>query len=285
MCFTPTVSAVTAATEFGIAAYIFKNTKAKRLLAIPIFVLTLGLYQLTEFLLCTTPFVQLWARLGFAFYTFLPVLILDSLMGLTGKSMNRWLYLIPGFFAGVAVLHPQFVITAGCELLHVSVHSFIFDQSTFFMWAYLAAYVLAPAAGVYLFSKHLMTKKNEKPLPLRARLAICMMPASLLLGDLYFLGAVYFDLPASAVWVHANLLVLGIALLLAALGSLPTIRSSRLFLWAAQFILVSAFTVTLLLYAFFPHFSYHFSSIFCQFALLYALAALLLVKSRVGEQR
>ena len=76
MCFTPTISLTTAIIEFIVVIYLIKRIKDKSLRALPWIILILGLYQLTEFFLCTTD-NQIWPKLGFIMYTFLPILLMQ----------------------------------------------------------------------------------------------------------------------------------------------------------------------------------------------------------------
>ena len=88
-----------------------------------------------------------------------------------------------------------------------------------------------------------------------------------------------YSLDAENVWMSESVLILSITLVAIALGSISTLRKTPQFTAAMQCILASSFITTLLLYILIPQFAYDFSSIFCQFSLLYAIAAILIVKA------
>ena len=95
MCFTPAISLTTALIEFIIATFIL--VKYKRYV-VPVFfailVYVLGIYQFTEFMLCTTNNAFLWAKLGFITYTFLPAIGLHFAFRLTKKVRSTCFLLL-----------------------------------------------------------------------------------------------------------------------------------------------------------------------------------------------
>ncbi len=86
-CFTPEVMLATFLTEIALAIYVFiryRLTTFGRLVA-AILVL-LGLLQIAEYQVCTSPNQLFWSRLGFIIITLLPVLGLHLISLITGKN-------------------------------------------------------------------------------------------------------------------------------------------------------------------------------------------------------
>ena len=116
MCFTPAISLSTAIFEFAVATFIlFYFRKATLHKSVVIFLYVLGLYQLTEFFLCTTSNPFLWAKIGFITYSFLPALGLYYALDYLRKKV----YLIPIFLVPVAItifvlIKTNFVSMAAC---------------------------------------------------------------------------------------------------------------------------------------------------------------------------
>lgn len=123
MCFTPWISLSTALIEFFVATFIlirYKDYLIPAFSAILIYVL--GLYQFTEFMLCTTDYVVFWATLGFATYTFLPAIAVHMAIRFTKEKFNNYLWYIPPvIFSAIAFLKENFIISAGCEKVFVTV--------------------------------------------------------------------------------------------------------------------------------------------------------------------
>ncbi len=127
MCYTPKISLSTAAIEFAVAAFIYiryqKSTFARFL---ALFIFTLGFYQFSEFMFCTTGDYQTWGKIGFITYTFLPALGLDFVLVYTKKKFNRFLVYLPVFiFVVIALANNNFVANAECG------HLFIISQNFF----------------------------------------------------------------------------------------------------------------------------------------------------------
>ncbi len=71
------ISLITAVVEFCILFYLlflFKKHKNNKVLLASVMVLFLGLYQLSEYMLCNTAHSEMWARFGFAVYSFIPAI-------------------------------------------------------------------------------------------------------------------------------------------------------------------------------------------------------------------
>lgn len=125
MCFTPAISLTTAIIEFVVATFIL--TKYKKYV-VPVFlailVYVLGIYQFTEFMLCTSSNAFLWAKLGFITYTFLPAIGLHFAFRLTKNNKFNWLvYVLPLFFSIWVAIKTNFIIQASCSTVFVTVYN------------------------------------------------------------------------------------------------------------------------------------------------------------------
>jgi len=127
MCFTPQVSFLIFAIEFILGLIVlWKTPKGKYhgtyvLSALILF--CLGLYQFSQFGLCTFNDINLWGRMGFLAYNILPALGLHLAYSLT-NSNRRSLYAIyafPIFFGLAALFLKNFVTSAQCSTVYVIV--------------------------------------------------------------------------------------------------------------------------------------------------------------------
>ena len=130
MCFNPQISIFTALIEFISATFIFirfKKTIIIKYLTLIIFLL--GLYQFTEFMLCTSYNIQLWGTIGFITYTFLPPLCLVFILKYTKINFKKsFLFYLPAIaFSLIAIFTKNFIITGNCSTIFVAIQNiFIF---------------------------------------------------------------------------------------------------------------------------------------------------------------
>ena len=147
MCFTPQVSIATAIIELIIACIIFLRFKKSKIAKwIALFVLLLGFYQFTEFMLCTSENVQLWGRLGFITYSILPALGLHLTFNyIKHKIKKLFIYLPMIVFILIAVFDSNFIIQGYCSQFFVSVeHYFALTEhwsATLIYWGYYFGYI------------------------------------------------------------------------------------------------------------------------------------------------
>lgn len=123
MCFTPFVSISVAIIEFSLATILlayFKRTKLRDFFSIIIYVL--GLYQFTEFMLCTTSYPLFWAKAGFITYSFLPAIGLHAAYMIFKRKANLLLiYFIPVMATVLAITSSNFITSAVCTSVFVEV--------------------------------------------------------------------------------------------------------------------------------------------------------------------
>lgn len=213
MCFSPQISLITALVEFLLVAVIlirFRKSLVSRFIAIIIFFL--GFYQFTEFMLCSSTNIDLWIRLGFVTYTFLPALALHAVLKLLRpKHKFLFLYLPPIIFSAIALLYKGFVISGVCHSIFISVNTVFFSHDfhavfSIIYGAYYAGFIFLAS----LFAAKQIIREKDK--------------------------------------FRKRLLVIGLAGVL--LATIP------------------AFTFVII----FPYFRIMFPSVYCEFALLAAIA-------------
>lgn len=277
MCFTPAISLATATVEFAITGYLAHPKQPKELRPLAAFTFALGLYQFTEFLLCMTEWADVWARVGFAAYGMLPILLLHSFMRLAGKKLRLELYALPIVLISYAVLQGQFVLEAGCNLLTVSIKHIAFDQQPLMLVAFFAYYGFFPLIALGIYTRYAIRKSTGES-NMKLRMALSFIPLAVLGSQLFFLTATWEQLEPDETWQSMILITTAIIMALVTAGSIRLVRSSTLFQWILMAITTSSAVTALILYVIFPAFAYDFPSIYCHFALLYGIAALFIAK-------
>ena len=146
--------------EFFIATYILVKYKDSSLSkAFILFVYMLGVYQLTEFMICTSSMPLLWAKLGFITYTFLPAV---GLFACLNKNRMRFAVLIvPVVISLFSIMLDGFVVEATCGTFFIFVNHFLFNQlNTIPMIAYIGYYAAYIALWSYLSYRKYQRYKN-----------------------------------------------------------------------------------------------------------------------------
>lgn len=278
MCFTPLVSLATAATEFSVAGYLWKTLSSRRLLPFVAFILLLGGYQFTEFMLCTTNHTALWGKIGIATYTMLPAVMYHQMYNLMNKPYRKEVYIVASIFVGIIILSPSTGIHSTCNLLHVSTQSFIFDNILLGIgyWAY---YIIYPTIAFIAFTKMMAKSQRKDSLGYQYKIAILLIPMAILLSELYFICSLLLEVQWQTSWVTSSTLIVITTLIIGGIASVPMLRKTPSFVWAMQFVIISSLITAVILYGIFPEFRYNYPSIYCQFALLYTLSVLLLLKN------
>jgi len=168
MCFTPAISLTSAIIEFALAAvmiFFFKKSKLKNFLTV--FIILLGLYQISEFMLCTSSSPKFWAAFGFLIYLFLPALGLHSALFFTNRKRNLFLlYVIPIVASIIVFSIPNFITVARCDgvFIYVSTAFTISSSLPFaiFYYLYVAYYfIFLISIGLVLLYE---AKKRENKL-------------------------------------------------------------------------------------------------------------------------
>lgn len=131
MCFTPTISMTIALVEFATAIFIvsmFKRSKIAKQIAL--FVTVLGIYQFTQYMLCKSPDPELWARLGFITYTWLPAIGLHITLKFTKRKRYIELaYMIPFIFTVIAIATKEFITKSECMELFVVAKTMLINSN------------------------------------------------------------------------------------------------------------------------------------------------------------
>lgn len=167
MCFTPIVSLSIAIIEFVLATVLllfFRKTSLRNFFAVLIYVL--GFYQFTEFMLCTTNYADLWAKMGFIAYTFLPAIGLHAMLKIFKRKFKLfWIYIIPVLASLTAVISPNFILDAKCATFFIEV-SFIFGKKfgslgNTLYWIYILYYFGFILASLLTVIKDFFHQKNK----------------------------------------------------------------------------------------------------------------------------
>lgn len=168
MCFVPKVSLATALLEFGVALWLYLKFPQKTIKIFFVLILfLLGLYQLTEFMLCVFDQEEIWGKLGFITYTLIPAVTLYFSLVLIQKKANLWLILFwPLYFIAYAILDTNFVLQGTCSTLFVTVRNkFSFPDSRLLPFSiyslYYYSYLAMSTAAIIWGALKSPTKKEK----------------------------------------------------------------------------------------------------------------------------
>lgn len=217
MCFSPHVSITAAIIEFAIAGYIWLHEKSSRLtkFAIP-FIVLLGFYQFTEFMLCVDQNVQLWGTLGFVAYTFLPPLGLNFVLNYTEISFKRIILYIPALiFSAIALFSKSFIIEGSCSMVFATVKNLFFNpENLALMLLYLGYYLLyIIICGVLLLRSSIKEKNKYKRLfflIMALTLALTLLPALILIVILPSMGIKFPSMYCEFAFFFSVMILFGI---------------------------------------------------------------------------
>ena len=123
MCSTPRISLATALIEFLTALYLWltlKRTIVMKLLVI--FLYLLGMYQFSEFMICMSDYANVWSRIGFISYNFLPAVGLHIVLSYSRIKFPRFLiYIVPALAALAAIFMQGFIFETACGEFFVTI--------------------------------------------------------------------------------------------------------------------------------------------------------------------
>ncbi len=166
MCFTPYISLSTFIIEFLLALYfLLKNPKDKLNQVISLLSFLLGLYQLSEFLICVTG-INLFALFARIITAILPALAISYALVLSRRKIRFWNILIYApaiFFILMFILSNSNPISATCSKVFIGFSS-LGLLGKFFGSYYLLYIFGSVIAFSYVASKS--TSKYEKTLTL-----------------------------------------------------------------------------------------------------------------------
>ena len=168
MCYTPPVSFATAFIEFVLAIYMRVRYGKTRMVKFgSALLLLLGSYQFSEFLLCTTPFSELWTKWGFVSYSFLPAVGLHYVLFQLRRKITTthlaFIYFVP-VLALLASLAPDVIVTQSwCNTVFITAHIFpATDYGLLTFWIYSAYYAgFIIAASVMSINAFIATRKTK----------------------------------------------------------------------------------------------------------------------------
>lgn len=125
MCFAPKISITTAIFEFIVAFWMYYNfpkTVLNKFLTTTIIVL--GLYQISEFMLCSNGNAEFWGKFGFIIYTTIPVITLYYTLLLIDHKPYKLIVFAPAiFFIAYSLLQDNFILESTCTSVFVIVRN------------------------------------------------------------------------------------------------------------------------------------------------------------------
>lgn len=163
-CFTPLVSLSTFFIEFALAFFVllkYKSTLFNKLVVATL--LCLGLFQLSEYFICTTASGDFWSKVGYIAITILPALGIHSVTAITRKNNH----LVASAYIYLALLITGIIFIPGVDLrtscmsnyVDIKVSSWFDVVHTF----YYAFYVLATVYVLWnSLRKHVGDALEEK---------------------------------------------------------------------------------------------------------------------------
>ncbi|MBI4453684.1 hypothetical protein HY636_03495 [Candidatus Woesearchaeota archaeon] len=182
MCFSPHVSISVAIIEFVLATLIlllFRKSFISKFMAL--FIYLLGFYQFTEFMVCISANPDIWAKLGFITYTFLPAIGLHFILRIStfkfNKKLNKklsttqiillylLLYTPPVLFSLFSIFTPNFIVETSCNTIFVTIKNLLFNTDNYikftFYWLYYFGFITI-ATIISLIKYHLEKNKYVK---------------------------------------------------------------------------------------------------------------------------
>ncbi|MEA3430499.1 MAG: hypothetical protein U9R08_04460 [Nanoarchaeota archaeon] len=161
MCFTPIISLSTAIIEFTLATLIIiflkKSTTNK---FFTILIILLGIYQFTEFMLCTSNNPIIWGILGYITYTFLPAVGVHFAVRFSKTKFKNWIiYIIPITLSSIAIFTTNFIKKSVCNTFFILVET-ILNKNLIYLWLYRTYYLTFIFIGGYILWKKYKIEKN-----------------------------------------------------------------------------------------------------------------------------
>ena len=191
------ISLTTAIIEFSLAIILllfFKKSTLRNFFAA--FILFLGFYQFTEFMVCTSGNQLLWAKMGVITFSFLPAIALHAVTRFVRKNPNLiFLYLIPVLASASILIYP-IIINVSCGTLFVETHT-IFGQTGNFLQSlpfliyvlyYLGFLILAGLLFYYDYKKQRSKLKREIEIIELVGVLLMTVPAFILILIFPLLG-------------------------------------------------------------------------------------------------
>ena len=159
-CFTPLVSLITFGIELLLALYILFRFKLNKLSRIAVvLILLLGLFQLSEYMICISDIPLLWTRIGTASITLLPILGLHLISYLTKPATKT---VLAGYGMGIGIMFVIFFIPAlnldsGCTGKFIALQTNLLPSIGYAI--YYFGFLLF---GLWKLTQHLLNGKGDK---------------------------------------------------------------------------------------------------------------------------
>jgi len=163
-CFTPLVSLATFFIEFALALLVFLKYRQTLFNKISIATLIcLGLFQLSEYFICTTNYADFWIKVGYVAITFLPAFGVHLITAITRKHDVLMVsgYLAALLFTAAIIFVPGINLQTSCQPNYVAV-----AMENRFSIAHTSYYAFYVFAGLFLLwnglRKGIGDSKEEK---------------------------------------------------------------------------------------------------------------------------
>lgn len=189
MCFSPKISLATAIIEFLVVAYfafVYKKSILIKLLIF--FIFFLGMYQFSEFLVCSFNGWKIWGRVAFLSYNFLPVLGLHFVLRYSKINFPAWILYIPTLiFASMIFWMPEFIQRTECLEVFVIIKTVFFrdvgfEYLTWLYWIYYFGYIVVSLILTIYYSFMDQVKGRRRSyLIVALTILISLLPAYILI--------------------------------------------------------------------------------------------------------
>lgn len=144
---------------------LFKFRKSVVNILVAGFIYLLGLYQFSEFMMCSLSSYNIWPRFGFIIYTLLPLLSLYISLILSKTKFNKLVFVLPTLiFSLIALFYPYFIVSASCHTIFVQVQTLFFKPESLVLpiiyWLYYIGYIAI--ASLLVWAAFLKSKDWKK---------------------------------------------------------------------------------------------------------------------------
>jgi hypothetical protein len=163
-CFTPLVSLATFFIEISFVCYIFMKYKPTLFSKLCIALLiSLGVFQLAEYAICTTEYKDIWVKIGYVSITLLPAIAIHIISTIVKRHtfLTTSAYTISGLLIAAIIFIPEVALSATCMTTYVDIQSHwlyaILHRSYYVGFILIGLYTLW-----YSMRKHIGDKKEEQ---------------------------------------------------------------------------------------------------------------------------
>jgi len=160
MCFAPWISLSTFIIEILLAIWVFIKGPKKLINQLgAVILILLGLYQLTEFMICLSLHPLFWGKMAHLTYTFLPALGVHWAFALVKEKKRLfYVYILPIIFSALVLSSPLFVKSAECSRYFITV---LFEWNPIWLWCYGLYYGGFILVSAIILMKAIISENNK----------------------------------------------------------------------------------------------------------------------------